>query len=618
MGCCNEPAAALAIATADPTQHVNYAKGMVLGVDDFTQEFAYLAGRDQWLAREAIGYGTVSGLRVFAEHDAEGPRLHVKAGTALLPSGRLVCVPSDQCAFINRWLAKKDNAGTVNRLLNASPPQSPSSPPLSPPGATSGIVSLYLTLCYADCETRPVPIPGEPCRSGDELMKMSRIADAFRLELRGTAPAQAEEDSLRDFVRWIRENVHIVDSGGTPAATWLDALRPAAGGWLADASPALSPPASFDTLGDYLFDLAPPHLEITPDQVCEFLRVAFRFWVTELRPLWLATRCQRVMSADQDCVLLARVELEVEWIDGSPTGTWQAVSGPDSMAIDESTRPFITHLRLLQEWLLCSGGELASAITSPPFMSPPITSPAIVSPPIISPPSVSPPAAPDDADYIIASLNAALANAQSLGALSTGLLLNTVAAGTGTLSTAVAGTDYYAPGSTDVSVADGGTGTSTVPTDGQVLIASGGAYVPANLTGTANQIGITAGAGSVTIAAPQDLATTSSPQFNGLRTGASRTVGLTSSAAASVTLNVTHHVVVSTGDNNSAIILPQSNPNRGRVYVIKSAKTGAGIVTVTAAAGDNIDGAATVTLNVNRAITIISGGGNVWHVIARV
>src|SRR6185436_13952826 len=98
MGCCNEPATPLAIATPDPSEHVNYAKGMVLGVDDFTQEYAYLNGRVQWLAREAIGYGTLSGLRVFVESDGdEGPRVHVNAGTALVPSGKLVCVPADQC-----------------------------------------------------------------------------------------------------------------------------------------------------------------------------------------------------------------------------------------------------------------------------------------------------------------------------------------------------------------------------------------------------------------------------------------------------------------------------------------------------------------------------------------
>ncbi len=39
-------------APADPRKHVNYVLGMVLGVDDFNQEHAYLSGRDRLAARE--------------------------------------------------------------------------------------------------------------------------------------------------------------------------------------------------------------------------------------------------------------------------------------------------------------------------------------------------------------------------------------------------------------------------------------------------------------------------------------------------------------------------------------------------------------------------------------
>jgi hypothetical protein len=351
MGCCNEPATTLAYATPDPSQHVNYAKGMVLGVDDFTQEFAYLAGRDQWLARDAIGYGTLSGLRVFAElTGADGPRLQVTAGSALVPSGKLVCVTTDQCAIINKWLAKKDNAATVNRLLNPVSP--PVSPPL-PPTDTSGVISLYLTLCSADCTTRMVPIPGEPCRSDDELMAPSRVADDYRLELRADAPVQLEEDALRDFVHWLHAHVQVVDVSSPEGddASWLEMLRSAARPGL-DASASMSASDSFGTIGD-LFSLSSPDITVAHDRLCEFLRVAFRFWVTELRPLWMARRCQRVMSKDQDCVLLARVEFEVAWFGGSPTGAWQIVGSPVSVFIDETTRPFIAHARMLQEWLLC-------------------------------------------------------------------------------------------------------------------------------------------------------------------------------------------------------------------------------------------------------------------------
>lgn len=70
-------------------------------------------------------------------------------------------------------------------------------------------------------------------------------------------------------------------------------------------------------------------------------------------------------------------------------------------------------------------------------------------------------AAPVDAQYFVATANGTLTNEVNFGALTTGLLKHAVAAGVSTPATAVEGTDYYAPGGTDVAVADGGTGAST-------------------------------------------------------------------------------------------------------------------------------------------------------------
>ena len=89
----------MTVAEPNPAKHVNFNVGMVLGVDDFTQEFAYLSGRDQWLARDLIGYGTVRGLNVRMEVDAiKGPRVVVEPGVAVNPRGQLICVPAAQCA----------------------------------------------------------------------------------------------------------------------------------------------------------------------------------------------------------------------------------------------------------------------------------------------------------------------------------------------------------------------------------------------------------------------------------------------------------------------------------------------------------------------------------------
>jgi hypothetical protein len=303
----------------------------------------------------------------------------VKAGSALVPSGRLVCVPADQCAFLNRWLAKPENAAVVNRILNpTSPPLSP--PVFPPPDVGSGRIPLYLTLCYTECLTRPVPIPGEPCRSEDQLMADSRVAEDFRLELRESPPAQLEEEAVREFVAWLHSSVAVVAASSSPAGdepSWLDALRSGAQSWLEPSSP--SPPPPGGDMVSPLPALAPP-VEVEADRLCDFLRVAFRFWVTELRPVWMAKRCHRVVERDVDCVLLARIELDVEWIGGSPRGAFQVVGDSSSVSVDEAKRPFVAHLRMLQEWGLCGccGGGLgaAPAVATPP-LGPSIVLPAL-------------------------------------------------------------------------------------------------------------------------------------------------------------------------------------------------------------------------------------------------
>ncbi|WP_028079981.1 hypothetical protein [Solimonas soli] len=349
MGCCNEPAAALGSTAPLPNKHVNFAKGMVLGVDDLRQEFAYHAGRGRWLAREAIGYGRLSGLAITVDDTPDGPRLRVAPGSALAPSGQLICVPSEQCALLNRWLAKADNATQIDALAGSPPPPS---------------VSLYLTLCYADCLTDAVPIPGEPCRSEDELMAPSRVADDYRLELRSAAPAQREEDAIRDFVRWLRA-ISVVDAS-PPAvldeAALLAALRDAAQPWIdaLNASPPLGSPSSPPPpLSDYLF--GSPALSVTPAQLPELLGIAMRFWVTSLRPLWQTCCCACTPSASDDCVLLARVEVPVVFSGG----VW-LVDSAGEVSIDGGAAPLLVSQRLLQEWLLAGVAAPAPAPLPPP------------------------------------------------------------------------------------------------------------------------------------------------------------------------------------------------------------------------------------------------------------
>ena len=313
-------------APPDPHKHVNYTLGMVLGVDDFTQEFAYLSGRDQEIVRDLIGYGTVCGLQVTTDTDSSGnPRVSVTPGTAVSPRGQLIRITPTQCANLNDWLV-------------ANPPQF-DSPLSSPP---NDLVTLYVVLCYRECPTDNVPIPGDPCRSEDELLAPSRLTDDFKLELHYTPPNQQEEDALRDFVAWLSQ-ITITEGPGTFAS--VQDFEQAVRGTLSligspPYPPSDSPPSS-----------PPESLSIHASDACEYLRAAFRIWTTELRAQW-SQGCSGDVPGEE-CLMLAELDVPVML-----TSTGWVVDPAGTINVREERRPYLIHLRLLQEWILCGRHEV--------------------------------------------------------------------------------------------------------------------------------------------------------------------------------------------------------------------------------------------------------------------
>src|SRR4051794_35028377 len=99
-----QPDTGMASPRPDPTKHVDYTLGMILGVDEFTQEFAYLSERDRWAIRDLAGYGTVWGLKVSTRLNGADPEIAVSPGVAASPCGRLIRVTPAQCASLNGWL----------------------------------------------------------------------------------------------------------------------------------------------------------------------------------------------------------------------------------------------------------------------------------------------------------------------------------------------------------------------------------------------------------------------------------------------------------------------------------------------------------------------------------
>lgn len=324
-------------ASADPTKRVNYTYGMVLGVDDFVQEQTYHGARGEWLARDLVGYGTVNGLAVSAGKTAQNEtEVVVTAGAALSPRGQLIRVAPTQCANLSQWLAADANRKAVRDKVG-SPPNGPA--------------RLYVVLCYSACETDRVPIPGEPCRSEENATAASRLTDDFRLELRLTPPSQLEEDAVRDFVMWLEQHVQFTDEPGsfTDLQTFRDTLVKAA-------HPVSSPPSSPP---DFMHDSPPGVMRVHSADGCAFLREAFRLWVTELRPRWRPVFGTGQGHEEEECLLLAELR--------APLTNAGLLDETKKVEVREDRRPFVVHLRMLQEWLLCGEmGRVTGVITSPP------------------------------------------------------------------------------------------------------------------------------------------------------------------------------------------------------------------------------------------------------------
>lgn len=338
----------------DPTKHVNYVEGMVLGTADLRQEFAYLSHRDQWIARDLLGYGTVWGLRVTDRIGPRGPEVVVASGVAINPRGQFLRVAPAQCAPLNDWLAGRTTDVNLRRHGTG--------PVFSLP--------LYVVLAYRTCDSDPVPIAGEPCRTEQDSLAPSRTGDDFLLELSFDPPPQIEEDAVREFVAWLRAHVTLT-GGGAASLTipqFLDRIRTAVS---AAAAAVTSPPGS----GPRLLDSSPPAMLPVPAALLsDYLRAALRLWVTELRPAWRpswlgdkhgCTGDELFATADQgNRVLLAALTVLIEPPALNSTA-WTVVSAGPAITITEDTRPFVLHLRLLQEWLIAQTAAAGGASAGP-------------------------------------------------------------------------------------------------------------------------------------------------------------------------------------------------------------------------------------------------------------
>jgi len=162
------------------------------------------------------------------------------------------------------------------------------------------------------------------------------------------------------MVNWLRQ-IPIVDGpgAGSSLSDVLNAVRHASKDTFA--SPPESPPSSPP---DIFAGSPPSFLTIPATRACEFWRALFLLWVTELRPVWQARfltgsagcACEdkKKEPTKEECLLLAELQVPLAF------GTEWQIAG--TVSVNEEERPYLLHLRLLEELLICGQGVSASGL----------------------------------------------------------------------------------------------------------------------------------------------------------------------------------------------------------------------------------------------------------------
>lgn len=303
----------------DPNKRVNYLHGLVLGVDEFRQEEYYLLEKDRQHNRALHGYGTVCGLGVEQSTEGSSTEIKVKPGMAINYCGQVIQVPRTQCAVLEEWLAA-NSADIIERL--GSP--------------AAGPLSLYLMLCYRECETDLVPIPAGPCQSLEEITAASRIADDFSLRFSLDLPPDYHFEATMTELSDLLLSIPVEAGGELTLEELLDLVRTLDPDYELSSPPEVSSPS-----------LSSPAIAgaIAPENVLFYFHEAFKLWVTEIKPCHMSCSHDLVPEdKTRNCVFLAQLNFEVTSVDN-------LVLLDSEVVVDESRRQFLLATQDQQDFM---------------------------------------------------------------------------------------------------------------------------------------------------------------------------------------------------------------------------------------------------------------------------
>lgn len=174
---------------ANSLDRLFYATGVLLDAQDFQAEQTYHRGRLARVLSFLHGSGTVAGLRVKYDLDAQNQveQIVVEPGLAIDRMGRMIELPREACLRLDRWyreLAASSNSADVDRLSGAWHDVNVTQNVITgwQGNPYAGVVTDVF-LRFVECERGKTPAFASGPFDALDAVQPSRIRDGYELEL---------------------------------------------------------------------------------------------------------------------------------------------------------------------------------------------------------------------------------------------------------------------------------------------------------------------------------------------------------------------------------------------------------------------------------------------------
>jgi hypothetical protein len=168
---------------SQPTR-VFYSTGRMLGVEDFQAEQDYHRGRLARVLLQLLGTGTVSGLLVKTDGNADPNLLEIQvtAGMAIDRVGRIIEVPRTVCIVLQDWLTQYMQAWQAQQAG-----QSPGTPAIADPNTAihdGANLTVDVFATFVGCTRGVTPcFASQDDYDATDAFSANRLLDSFAMQL---------------------------------------------------------------------------------------------------------------------------------------------------------------------------------------------------------------------------------------------------------------------------------------------------------------------------------------------------------------------------------------------------------------------------------------------------